>query len=851
MKYRNLIARVHDTPWVITPDKFAQICELLDLRSEGRKFTDDQVAMLLGKRASILDDDEDEEEDPLYSMTPGGVAIMRLHGVISQRMNLMSRFSGGVSTEQFGRAFDGLARDPSVRAIVIDSNSPGGSVPGVPELAEKIFAARGVKPIVAVSNSQMASGAYWIGSAADEIVASPSGQVGSVGVLMTTVDRSRAMQAAGVKRNYITAGRFKALGNPDEALSDEGRARLQSYVDATYAQFLEAIARNRRTTVERVRSGYGEGFVADGREAVHEGLADRVATLEEVVRELEKKTKSISPTSAGAAGAGPILKGDLMDKKILAALVSLGLVAEGASDDMATVALNAFFKARGLTTPTDTAAILSALEHQTERRVDIRIAEAVAAPLALEAATPLAREAAPLDAAKIRAAAIAEERHRVDTIRAACGAVGLSSEQTAELIDLGLSAEATKSRITDLLVAERKPIERVEPRAQQIEKFSAVMQSALDAKCDMAANAWNQERENTLAPEARSMRHLSLHDMACRSLVAAGVRVDGLSRGEVARLALRGDSPALYAAGGGAFYSTGSFANLTLNSARKQLMAGYGEAAPSWRLWVPQGESASDFKINSLVKFGEASDLEMMEEGGKYPEDTKLSDDREYWVVEVFGKKARFTHRMLVNDDTSALARLPRMYGVAAARTQNKQVYAILTGNPVMADGYSLFDATNHQGNVISSGAGAPSNAQLQKMQTVLRTMNGLNTDSDGLNTELRHIIVPSALETVAWTLVNSVADPQSGLSSGVANKARGKNVVVEGLLDAASSAVWYGASDASQMPHLSVRFLQGEEQPVIEDYFDPDTDDRVYKIRQTFATVCEEYRGLVKNNGG
>jgi len=117
---------------------------------------------------------------------------------------------GGTSITGFRAAFRQALRDPSVSAIIFDVDSPGGTIDGVPELADEIFAARGRKPMVAVANTQMASAAYWIASAADEIVVTPSGSVGSIGVLTAREDLSRATQMAGIKQASGFAGNILA-----------------------------------------------------------------------------------------------------------------------------------------------------------------------------------------------------------------------------------------------------------------------------------------------------------------------------------------------------------------------------------------------------------------------------------------------------------------------------------------------------------------------------------------------------------------------------------------------------------------------------------------------------------------
>jgi signal peptide peptidase SppA len=214
------------------------------------------------------------------------VAVLPVCGVICQRMDLMSEFSGGCSTERLGKDLDALLKDDEVGAICLDVDSPGGNYAGTPELAEKIFQSRGTKPIVAVANSMAASAAYWIASACDELVVTPSGQVGSIGVLAVHTDRSAANEEEGVKPTYVTYGKYKAEFNPDNPLSDEALAELQSQVDEAGETFVKAVAKQRGCSQTKVREEFGQGRMFAAGEAVKRGMADRVDTLEATIARL-------------------------------------------------------------------------------------------------------------------------------------------------------------------------------------------------------------------------------------------------------------------------------------------------------------------------------------------------------------------------------------------------------------------------------------------------------------------------------------------------------------------------------------------------------------------------------------
>ncbi|GJM23933.1 MAG: hypothetical protein DHS20C16_03480 [Phycisphaerae bacterium] len=212
------------------------------------------------------------------------VRVLPLFGTITQRPSFLSDLFGGTSTNEFTKAFDSALADETVKAVVIEIDSPGGSVSGVDELSRHIYAARGTKPILAIANSLAASAAYWVGSAADELHVTPSGQVGAVGVVAVHEDWSGALDKAGIKPTFITAGAHKAEGNSAEPLTDDAREELQAQVDHAYDMFVTALARNRGATKAMVRDNYGQGRVLNAKAAVAAGMADSVATIDDVIK---------------------------------------------------------------------------------------------------------------------------------------------------------------------------------------------------------------------------------------------------------------------------------------------------------------------------------------------------------------------------------------------------------------------------------------------------------------------------------------------------------------------------------------------------------------------------------------
>jgi signal peptide peptidase SppA len=224
------------------------------------------------------------------------IAVLPLFGTIAHRMGMFSDMSGGTSTEKFQQYLRSAVGDPTVKSIVIDIDSPGGTVNGVPELADEIYQARDVKPVVAVANSQAASAAYYLASQASDIVAIPSGEVGSIGVFAAHEDISKAAENQGVKVSLISAGKYKTEANPFEPLSEEARAALQDKVNNFYDMFVNAVARGRNTSPDAVRNGMGQGRMLQAEPARRAGMVDRVATFDRTLKRLGAKMKPPQPT---------------------------------------------------------------------------------------------------------------------------------------------------------------------------------------------------------------------------------------------------------------------------------------------------------------------------------------------------------------------------------------------------------------------------------------------------------------------------------------------------------------------------------------------------------------------------
>jgi len=282
-------------PWAILPNKLAVLEEIVLRHVSGEKLSEEEIQERIHGAVRPAD----------RNITTGGsqkmLAILPLFGTIFPRANMMTSVSGATSADRFGAEFSALVDNPDVGAIILDVNSPGGQAGGIADVSNRIFEARGKKPVVAVANQLMASAAYWIGTAADEVVVTPDAEVGSVGVFAVHQDMSKALEQDGIKMTIVKAGKYKTEFNPYEPLSDDARELLQERVDETYGNFVNALARNRGIDAADVRQGFGEGRVVGAKQAVRLGMADRIETMEETISRLFDQMNGASPVQKGAS----------------------------------------------------------------------------------------------------------------------------------------------------------------------------------------------------------------------------------------------------------------------------------------------------------------------------------------------------------------------------------------------------------------------------------------------------------------------------------------------------------------------------------------------------------------------
>ena len=243
-----------------------------------------RMAEIIGgfsRSASLLDLlewDEPDKADPIDE-----IAVIDVFGGMAQRSWWRTSY------EAIRADFRQAMADPEAKAILLNLDTPGGTVAGCFDLADEIRAARDEKPVYAFVNEQATSAGYLLASGAREIFTPRTGMVGSIGVVMVHAEFSKMDEAQGVKISYIYAGDRKIDFNDAEPLSDEARASGQASVDRAYDLFTKTVAVNRGLTVDTVRNT--QAAIYEGGEAMEAGLIDGVMSFDSAVDYIQSKIK--------------------------------------------------------------------------------------------------------------------------------------------------------------------------------------------------------------------------------------------------------------------------------------------------------------------------------------------------------------------------------------------------------------------------------------------------------------------------------------------------------------------------------------------------------------------------------
>lgn len=277
-RFANILHAVYCEPWLIRPEMHARIAEILQQHITGAAHGPTGVATVFVETSQ--DEKDEAKRQPMMRMMDD-VSVIEVSGVLGKRMDMMEKMSGGVDVNDVMASLDSAMADKKVKGIIMAMDTPGGTIQGIPELAQAIYEASEKKPLVAFTDTMADSAGYWLASQAPYFVVSPSASVGSIGVYKPILDQSIRYAAAGLKQEVFKAGKFKGAGVPGTSLTDAQREMVQARVDQLHAQFKAAVRAGRG---RQIPDDLMEGQEFFGSEAVLNGLADECGNFSAALR---------------------------------------------------------------------------------------------------------------------------------------------------------------------------------------------------------------------------------------------------------------------------------------------------------------------------------------------------------------------------------------------------------------------------------------------------------------------------------------------------------------------------------------------------------------------------------------
>lgn len=304
---------------------------------------------------------------PLWNLN-GSVAVVNISGSLVDGHAGFGRLFGVIGYADIQHALAEIALHKEATSVLLNIDSGGGQVSGVEETGDMIRALDAQKPVFSYTGDMMGSAAFWLGASARHISANRTSTVGSVGTLIMHIERSKQLEDAGIKATIIRYGKFKALNNPYEPLSEEGRAQLQNLADEAGKVFVEYVSDRRGMTAAAFQKTAGEGRVFPGAQAKEVGLIDDVMSLGQAI----KHAKSLDKPKAHQHNPGNSRKATHMfTKKTL-----LAIAAGTALDQLGLTAADAY--SEGKVPEGDALAAAQAEASEVHAAVEARVTAACA-----------------------------------------------------------------------------------------------------------------------------------------------------------------------------------------------------------------------------------------------------------------------------------------------------------------------------------------------------------------------------------------------------------------------------------------------------------------------------------------
>jgi len=429
---------------------------------------------------------------------------------------------------------------------------------------------------------------------------------------------------------------------------------------------------------------------------------------------------------------------------------------------------------------------------------------------------------------KIRSSEIAvrNEQQRIVEIDQMCVKFGVDDELRISLIQDGTKVDEARQQVMDRLLTHKVNSNGLRVSISK-EDRDKTRQAAVDGLMIRAGIGID-----TVEDKDTEYQHFSLFDVAKDRLACANESIRGLSKEEIFNRAL----------------TTSDFDNILSDVANKAMLDGFSNAEETYAQWADTSGRVNDFRDHVFARASEAPSLVTINaDGGEYTYGS-MSDAKETVAVSDYGIIVPFTRKLMVNDDLGALVDIREKLGAASARKYGDLIYAVLTGNPTMGDGNSLFDATNHSNYVASGSGAAPSVTTLNTANAAMATQTDI-AGIQNLNIRPVYIISPWALKGTIDQLLTATTPAAPGtLASPVVNPWAYLQPIYDARLDASVATAWFLAARRGMTVKLFT--MNGNMTPILESKAGWATDGMEFKCRVTAAAKAVDWRGLYENYG-
>ena len=275
----------------------------------------------------------------------GKLAVISISGTLMNHHLPLRLFGYNITTYgEIQQAVKLVMADPRVEKVVLHVESGGGNGNGLFRTSNFIERMGKEKEFTTFTGSVMGSAAYWLGVNSPRVVAEPLASVGSIGVFAVMTSHTKLMERIGIESKVIRAGEFKALGHPDEPISEKAIAEWQRAIDESYGAFLDHTSSKRQQNRETFRATAAEGREFSGIEALKVNLVDETMVFDDMIEAMLSAMSKTVPSP----GSGRNLKMDegAMNKKMLALLQKAGVTLT--DEQMSALASGASFESIGI-----------------------------------------------------------------------------------------------------------------------------------------------------------------------------------------------------------------------------------------------------------------------------------------------------------------------------------------------------------------------------------------------------------------------------------------------------------------------------------------------------------------------